>query len=152
MLAAAAQQVQLGPAVVRFMLAARHGIARAIMVEQRWRPAGDVWGARGGTSEIAHVVVAVTMHNPPMDLTFVGWIVVGLIAGLISGVIAGGRSARGWMPSLAIGLIAALLTGWLLTTFAGVDGITSIWVSALFATAVAIVLRLLMKTVSFSGD
>ena len=42
-----------------------------------------------------------------MDLTFVGWIIVGLIAGIISGIIAGGRTLRGWMPSLAIGLIAA---------------------------------------------
>lgn len=87
-----------------------------------------------------------------MDLTFVGWIVVGLIAGLFSGVVTGGRTARGWMPSLVIGLVAAFLTGWLLTTFAGVDGISSIWISALLAAGVAIVLRLLMKTVSFSGD
>jgi uncharacterized membrane protein YeaQ/YmgE (transglycosylase-associated protein family) len=86
-----------------------------------------------------------------MDLTFAGWIVVGLLAGIISGIIAGGRTARGWMPSLFIGLVAAVITGWLLTSFAGVDGITSIWVSAVFSTIVAIVLRLLMKTVSF-GD
>jgi uncharacterized membrane protein YeaQ/YmgE (transglycosylase-associated protein family) len=85
-----------------------------------------------------------------MDLTFIGWIVVGLIAGVISGIIAGGRTARGWMPSLAIGLIAAVVLGWLLKTFAGVDSMTSIWVSALLATGVAIVLRLLIKTVSFS--
>ena len=31
-------------------------------------------------------------HTPAMDLTFVGWIVVGLIAGLFSGVVAGGGS------------------------------------------------------------
>jgi uncharacterized membrane protein YeaQ/YmgE (transglycosylase-associated protein family) len=86
-----------------------------------------------------------------MDLTFVGWIVVGLIAGVISGIIAGGRTARGWMPSLAIGLVAAVLLGWILQTFANVDGMTSIWLSALLATVVAIVLRLLLKTVSF-GD
>ena len=87
-----------------------------------------------------------------MDLTFVGWIVVGLLAGIISGVIAGGRTARGWMPSLAIGLVAAVLTGWLLKTFAGVDSITSIWVSAVLATVVAIVIRMLMKSVTFSDD
>jgi uncharacterized membrane protein YeaQ/YmgE (transglycosylase-associated protein family) len=85
-----------------------------------------------------------------MDLTFLGWIVVGLIAGGISGIIAGGRTARGWIPSLAIGLIAAVILGWLLKSLAGVDGLTSIWVSALLATGVAIVLRLLLKTVSFS--
>jgi uncharacterized membrane protein YeaQ/YmgE (transglycosylase-associated protein family) len=86
-----------------------------------------------------------------MDLTFVGWIVVGLIAGLVSGVIAGGRSMRGWMPSLAIGLIAAVITGWLLDNVVGTDGITSIWVSALFATAIAIVVRLVIKSFQF-GD
>ena len=87
-----------------------------------------------------------------MDLTFVGWIVVGLIAGLFSGVVAGGRTARGWMPSLAIGLIAAVIIGWLMVSFVKSDGITSIWVSALLATVAAVVIRLLMKTVSFSGD
>ena len=87
-----------------------------------------------------------------MDLTFVGWIVVGLIAGVISGVIAGGRSMRGWMPSLAIGLIAAVILGWLLDNVVGTDGITSIWVSALFATAIAIVVRLVVKSFQFGGD
>jgi uncharacterized membrane protein YeaQ/YmgE (transglycosylase-associated protein family) len=87
-----------------------------------------------------------------MDLTFVGWIIVGLIAGVISGVIAGGRDMRGWMPSLAIGLVAALIAGWFLDNFVGTDSITSIWVAAIFAAVVAIVLRLLIKTVSFSGD
>ena len=87
-----------------------------------------------------------------MDLTFVGWIIVGLIAGVISGIIAGGRDLRGWMPSLAIGLVAGVLAGWLLDNVVGTDGITSIWVAAIFATVVVIVLRLLIKTVSFSGD
>jgi uncharacterized membrane protein YeaQ/YmgE (transglycosylase-associated protein family) len=87
-----------------------------------------------------------------MDLTFVGWIVVGLIAGLFSGVVAGGRTARGWMPSLFIGVIAAFIVGWLLKSFAGVDSLSSILISAVLATIAAIVIRLLMKTVSFSGD
>ena len=71
-------------------------------------------GRRGPTSRLAQITrphVPSICHSPRMDLTFVGWIVVGLIAGLISGVIAGGRSMRGWMPSLAIGLVAAVITG-----------------------------------------
>ena len=87
-----------------------------------------------------------------MDLTFVGWIVVGLLAGVISGIIAGGRDMRGWMPSLAIGLVAAFVAGWLLDNVVGTDGITSIWVAAIFATIVAIIVRMLIKTVSFSDD
>jgi len=84
-----------------------------------------------------------------MDLTFVGWILVGLLAGTGSGVIAGGRTLRGWMPSLAIGLIAAFVTGWALRTFAGVESITSIWVSAVISTAAAILIRMVIGTVSF---
>jgi uncharacterized membrane protein YeaQ/YmgE (transglycosylase-associated protein family) len=84
-----------------------------------------------------------------MDLTFVGWIIVGLIAGIVSGIIAGGRTARGWMPSLAIGLVAAFITGWVMTEVIGSDSITSVWVSALLATVTAIVLRLIINTLSF---
>jgi hypothetical protein len=34
----------------------------------------------------------------------------------------------------------------------GTDGITSIWISALFATAVAIVVRMVIGAASFGGD
>jgi uncharacterized membrane protein YeaQ/YmgE (transglycosylase-associated protein family) len=84
-----------------------------------------------------------------MDLTWVGWIVVGLIAGWFSGVVTGGRTLRGWMPSLAIGLVAAVITGWLLVNVAGFDSVSSIWIAALFSAGVAIVIRLLIRTVSF---
>ena len=87
-----------------------------------------------------------------MDLTFVGWIIVGLIAGIISGIIAGGRTARGWMPSLAIGLIAAWISGWVLVNLVNMDPVTSIYFAAVFATVTAIVLRMIIKTVSFSDN
>jgi uncharacterized membrane protein YeaQ/YmgE (transglycosylase-associated protein family) len=91
-------------------------------------------------------------YSRAMDLTFVGWIIVGLIAGIISGIIAGGRTLRGWMPSLAIGLIAAWLTGWVLVNVVKVDPVTSIYFAAVFATVTAILLRMIIKTVSFSDD
>jgi hypothetical protein len=56
------------------------------------------------------------------------------------------------MPSLAIGLVAALFTGWLLDNVVGTDGITSIWVAALFSAAVAIAFRLVIRAASFGGD
>jgi uncharacterized membrane protein YeaQ/YmgE (transglycosylase-associated protein family) len=87
-----------------------------------------------------------------MDLTFVGWIIVGLIAGIISGIIAGGRTLRGWMPSLAIGLIAAWLTGWVLVNLVNMDPVTSIYFAAVIATFTAIILRMIIKTVSFSDN
>ena len=87
-----------------------------------------------------------------MDLTFVGWIVVGLLAGFVSGVIAGGRTLRGWMPSLAIGLVAAFVAGWALKTFLGVDSVTSIWVAAVLSAMTAIILRLVIGTFMFSDN
>jgi len=87
-----------------------------------------------------------------MDLTFVGWIIVGLVAGIISGIIAGGRTLRGWMPSLVIGLIAAWLTGWVVVNVFKVDAVTSIYFAAVFATVTAILLRMIIKTVSFSDN
>lgn len=87
-----------------------------------------------------------------MDLTFVGWIVVGLLAGLVSGVIAGGRTLRGWMPSLAIGLVAAFIAGWVLKSFLGVDSLTSIWVAAVISAITAIILRLIIGTFVFDKD
>jgi uncharacterized membrane protein YeaQ/YmgE (transglycosylase-associated protein family) len=85
-----------------------------------------------------------------MDLTFVGWIVVGLIAGLFSAVVTGGRTPRGWIPSLIIGVVAAWIVGWLLINVAHTDGLSSIWLSALLAAGVAVVLRLLMKSFDFA--
>ena len=91
-------------------------------------------------------------YSRAMDLTFVGWIVVGLIAGIISGIIAGGRTLRGWMPSLAIGLIAAWITGWVLVNVVNIDSVTSIYIAAVVSTITAILLRAIINTVSFSED
>jgi uncharacterized membrane protein YeaQ/YmgE (transglycosylase-associated protein family) len=87
-----------------------------------------------------------------MDLTFVGWIVVGLIAGLFSGVVVGGRSMRGWMPSLFIGVIAAVIVGWLINSFTSWGSISSIWIAALLSAVIATVIRFVMKTATFSDD
>ena len=65
-------------------------------------------------------------------------------------VLTGGRTPRGWIPSLIIGVVAAWLVGFLLVNVAHVDAISSIWLSALLAAGVAVVLRLLLKTFDFA--
>jgi hypothetical protein len=47
-------------------------------------------------------------------------------------------------------LVAAVVTGWLITSFTNWGSITSSWVAALLAAGIALVLRMLLKTVSFS--
>jgi uncharacterized membrane protein YeaQ/YmgE (transglycosylase-associated protein family) len=83
-------------------------------------------------------------------LSFVGWIVIGLVAGFISAWATGGRTPRGWMPSLVIGIVGALLAGWFVTSIMNVEAIHSFWVSALIATAAAIIVRYVLKAVSFA--
>jgi uncharacterized membrane protein YeaQ/YmgE (transglycosylase-associated protein family) len=48
-----------------------------------------------------------------MDMGPIGWIVVGFIAGALSGAVVGGRSARGCLPNIIVGILGAFVGGWL---------------------------------------
>jgi uncharacterized membrane protein YeaQ/YmgE (transglycosylase-associated protein family) len=48
-----------------------------------------------------------------MDLSLVGWIVVGFLAGWLSGMVVPGRSARGCLPNILVGVLGGLLGGYL---------------------------------------
>jgi uncharacterized membrane protein YeaQ/YmgE (transglycosylase-associated protein family) len=48
-----------------------------------------------------------------MDLSIIGWIVVGFVAGALSGAVVGGRTARGCLPNVVIGILGAIVGGWL---------------------------------------
>jgi len=50
-----------------------------------------------------------------LDMGFVGWIVVGLIAGAISGALLGGKTARGCLPNVVVGIFGGVIGGWLVT-------------------------------------
>jgi uncharacterized membrane protein YeaQ/YmgE (transglycosylase-associated protein family) len=46
-------------------------------------------------------------------VSIIGWIVLGLIAGAIARLILPGKQAGGWIITLVLGVIGALLGGWL---------------------------------------
>jgi uncharacterized membrane protein YeaQ/YmgE (transglycosylase-associated protein family) len=46
-----------------------------------------------------------------MDI--LGWIIVGFLAGAISAAVVGGRSARGCLPNIVVGILGAIVGGWL---------------------------------------
>ena len=48
-----------------------------------------------------------------MDLGIVEWIVLGFLAGALSGMVVPGRSARGCLPNLLVGVLGGLLGGFL---------------------------------------
>jgi uncharacterized membrane protein YeaQ/YmgE (transglycosylase-associated protein family) len=43
----------------------------------------------------------------------IGWIIVGLLAGALSGMVVPGRTARGCLPNIFVGVLGGLLGGWL---------------------------------------
>lgn len=44
---------------------------------------------------------------------FIGWIVLGLIAGAIAKAILPGKQGGGWIATLVLGVIGALVGGWI---------------------------------------
>ncbi len=55
---------------------------------------------------------------------FLAWIVFGLIAGIIAKAIRPGKDPGGWIMTIVIGIVGAMLGGWIgkLLGFGGVDG------------------------------
>ena len=41
------------------------------------------------------------------------WIVLGFIAGALSGAVVGGRTARGCLPNVVVGILGAIVGGWI---------------------------------------
>lgn len=46
-----------------------------------------------------------------MDL--LGWIIIGFLGGALSGAVVGGRTARGCLPNVVVGILGAIIGGWL---------------------------------------
>ena len=47
------------------------------------------------------------------DLGFIEWIIIGFLAGAISGALVGGRTARGCLPNIVVGILGGIVGGWL---------------------------------------
>ena len=63
------------------------------------------------------------------DLNFLGWIVVGLVAGALAKAILPGKQGGGWIITLLLGVVGALLGGFLgnLLFGTGEPGFFNIW-------------------------
>ncbi|MDP5225614.1 MULTISPECIES: GlsB/YeaQ/YmgE family stress response membrane protein [Arthrobacter] len=57
---------------------------------------------------------------------FIGWIVLGLIAGAIAKAIMPGRQGGGWLSTLLLGVVGALMGGWIGSAVFHV-GLSSFW-------------------------
>jgi uncharacterized membrane protein YeaQ/YmgE (transglycosylase-associated protein family) len=80
-----------------------------------------------------------------LDMNIIGWIVVGLLAGALSGMVVPGRTARGCLPNIVVGVIGGLLGGWLATQ-SGFGQIQGFIAAVIVAFIGAVIVRWILET------
>ena len=80
-----------------------------------------------------------------MDL--LGWISIGFIGGALSGAIVGGRTARGCLPNVVVGVLGAIVGGWLARQMGFGTG-EGLLAAVVVAVAGSIVVRVLLEALS----
>jgi uncharacterized membrane protein YeaQ/YmgE (transglycosylase-associated protein family) len=82
-----------------------------------------------------------------LQMNVIGWIVVGFFAGSISGALVGGKTARGCLPNVVVGILGGVLGGWLATEigFTEVQGFIAAVVVAVFG---SLIVRLILNAMS----
>jgi uncharacterized membrane protein YeaQ/YmgE (transglycosylase-associated protein family) len=81
---------------------------------------------------------------PAIDMGVVGWIVVGFIAGALSGAVVPGRTARGCLGNIVVGIAGGVLGGWLAQQM-GFDRVTGFIAAVLVAFLGAIAVRYVLE-------
>jgi uncharacterized membrane protein YeaQ/YmgE (transglycosylase-associated protein family) len=77
----------------------------------------------------------------------IAWIIIGFLGGALSGAVVGGRTARGCLPNVVVGILGAVVGGWLAAQmgFSQVQGFLAAVVVAVFG---SIVVRVILEALS----
>ena len=75
------------------------------------------------------------------------WIVLGFLAGALSGAVVGGRTARGCLPNIVVGVLGAIVGGWLATQLGFTHG-AGFLAALIVAIVGAIVVRVILEALS----
>ena len=94
-----------------------------------------------------HMIAAAGDKGSDLDVaSIIGYIVVGLIVGVLARFLVPGRDPMGWIGTIVLGILGALIGGWaagaIFKDTAGVD-----WIASIVA---AVVLVLLWRAVTGS--
>lgn len=82
------------------------------------------------------------------DLGFFGWIIIGLLAGALAGAFVPGRQRYGCLGTMAIGIIGALIGGWLWVNVLDQDPASG-WLGALvIATLGSVLIIMILRSMS----
>jgi uncharacterized membrane protein YeaQ/YmgE (transglycosylase-associated protein family) len=80
-------------------------------------------------------------------MEILGYLFVGLIAGAVSGWFVGIRSVNGFVPTIAVGLVGAVIGGWL-TRQLGAGESRDLFGAVIFAVIGAIVVRVVLRVIA----
>jgi uncharacterized membrane protein YeaQ/YmgE (transglycosylase-associated protein family) len=80
-------------------------------------------------------------------MDWIGWIVVGFLAGALSGAVVGGRTARGCLPNIVVGVLGAIVGGWIAQQL-NFDRPTGFVAALVVAVIGSIVVRVILEAIS----
>ena len=80
-------------------------------------------------------------------MDFFGWIIIGFIGGALSGAVVGGRTARGCLPNIVVGILGAIVGGWLAFQLGFSQG-QGFLAAVVVAVLGSIVVRVILEAVS----
>ena len=85
------------------------------------------------------------------DLGFFGWLIVGFLGGALSGAVVGGRTARGCLPNIVVGVLGAIVGGWIAQQlgFSSGQGLIAATVVAVLG---GIIVRVILEALSPNGQ
>lgn len=80
-------------------------------------------------------------------MEFLGWLIIGFLGGALSGAVVGGRTARGCLPNVVVGVLGAIVGGWLARElgFGQAEGFVAAVVVAVLG---SIVVRVVLEAIS----
>jgi uncharacterized membrane protein YeaQ/YmgE (transglycosylase-associated protein family) len=78
------------------------------------------------------------------QIDFLGWIVIGFLAGALSGLVVGGRTARGCLPNILIGILGGIVGGYLAVHLLNLDQTSSFFGALAVAFVGAVIVRWLL--------
>ena len=81
-----------------------------------------------------------------MDMNVIGWIVIGFLAGSISGWFVGVRSAQGCLPTIVVGIVGAIIGGWLSAQL-GIGSVQGFIAALILATLGAVLVRIVLRAI-----
>jgi uncharacterized membrane protein YeaQ/YmgE (transglycosylase-associated protein family) len=80
-------------------------------------------------------------------MDFFYWIIIGFLGGALSAAVVGGRTARGCLPNIVVGILGAVVGGWLAGQM-GFNQVQGFLAAVLVSVFGSIVVRVILEAIS----